>query len=281
MRSIFLRISLVLCGLAAFAVAAAPPPAQREPTVQKELLERVGDWAEYYLDRLPSFAAEETLSQRGKRVGTRQVVSDYFSLRFPSSSRDHAEFRDLISVDGKILQSSANRDAKWPRLLAAQSWKDVEALLQSPTKYEVASEQFSGLDRLVSRFAVRYQERMHYVYAQDTSDPPSPHVLIGYRQFSGVGLAEVEGKLVFATGQAWVDPDTGHIVRIEEEIRVKQTMYSTAVEFALAPELDLWLPSAITVRVFEKGRLELESTYSYSNFRVLPAGARADSALKP
>ena len=280
MRSIFLRISLALCGLAAFAISAAPLPAQREPTVSKELLERVGDWAEFYLDRSPSFAAEETLSQRGKRAGSRQIVSDYFSLRFVASSRDHAEFRDVLSVDGKEMQSAAARNAKWPRLLAAQSWKDVEALMQSPAKFELVPEQFSGLDRLASRFAVRYQERMRYFYAQDTSDPPSPHVLIGYRQNSGVGLAEVEGKLVPVSGQALVDPDTGRIVRIEEEIRVKQTMYSTSVEFALAPELDLWLPSTITVRVFEKGRLELESTYSYSNFRSLPADARAASNSK-
>jgi hypothetical protein len=280
MRAIFIRIALVLCGLAAL-VAAAPVPAQREPTVSKELLERIGDWAEFYLDRSPSFAAEEALTQRDKRSGARQIVSDYFSLRFSANSREHAEFRDVLSVDGKVIQSSSNRDAKWLRLLAAQSSQEVAALVQSPGKYELVPEQFSGLDRLPSRFAVRYQDRMRYFYAQDTSDPPSPHVLIGYRQKSGDGLAEVEGKLVPVSGQAWVDPDTGHIVRIEEEVRIKQTVYWTAVDFALAPSLDLWLPSAITVRIFDKGRLALESTYSYSNFRSLPADARAASAAKP
>lgn len=281
MRSIFLRISLALCGLAALIAMAPPSLAQREQTVSKELLERVGDWAEFYLDRSPSFAAEETLSQsqREKRGGlARVIVSDYFCLRLSSGSRDRGAFRDVLSVDGKEIQSSTKREAKWPRILAAKSWTEFATLVQGPGKYELAPEQFSGLDRLAGRLAVRYQGRMRYFYAQDTSDPPSPHVLIGYRQISGEGLAVVDGKPVAVSGQAWVDPDTGRIVRIEEEVQSKQARYWTAVEFAMAPPLDAWLPSTITVRVFEKGHLVLESVYSYSNFRSLPSDRPADSA---
>lgn len=284
MRAIFLRISLALCGLAALAVIVPPVLAQREPAVSKELLERVGDWAEFYLDRSPSFAAEETLSQtqRDKRGGAaRKIVSDYFSLRLSSSPRDRGEFRDVLSVDGKEIQSATKREAKWPRLLAAQSWKELGALVEGPGKYELAPEQFSGLDRLAGRLAVRYQGRMRYFYAQDTSDLPSRSVLIGYRQISGAGLALVDGKSVAVSGQAWVDPDTGRLVRIEEEVQSKQARYWMAVEFAAAPPLDAWLPSSITVRVFEKGHLVLESIYTYSNFRSLSSGPRAASASKP
>ncbi len=284
MRSIFLRISLALCGLAALAVIATPALAQRDQTVSKELLERVGDWAEINLDRSPSFAAEETLSQtqRDKRGGAaRTIVSDYFSLRLSSSSRDRAAFRDVLSVDGKQIQSAAARDAKWPRILAAKSWTEFATLVEGPGKYELAPEQFSGLDRLAGRLAARYQGRMRYFYAQDTSDLPSRNVLIGYRQISGEGLALVDGKPVTVSGQAWVDPDTGRLVRIEEEVASKVARYWTAVEFANVPPLDAWLPSTITVRVFEKGRLALESIYAYSNFRSLPSDPRAASASKP
>ncbi len=281
MRTLFLRISLALCVLTALAVIAPPSLAQREPTVSKELLERVGDWAEYYLDRSPSFAAEETLTQlpREKRGGAvRTIVSDYFFLRFGSGVRDRGSFRDVLSVDGKEIQSASKRDAKWPRILAAKSWTEFATLVEGPGKYELAPEQFSGLDRLAGRLAARYQGRMRYFYAQDTSDPPSPHVLIGYRQTSGDGLAVVDGKPVTVSGQAWVDPDTGRIVRIEEEVASKQARYWTSVEFALASPLDAWLPSTITVRVFEKGRIVLQSVYSYSNFRSLSVDPRAASS---
>ncbi|MCL5288043.1 MAG: hypothetical protein M1453_08645 [Acidobacteria bacterium] len=284
MRSIFLRISLVFCGLTALTVIAPPSLAQREQTVSKELLERVGDWAEYYLDRSPSYAAEETLSQsqREKRgSAARKIVSDYFFVRLSSHPRDRSEFRDVLSVDGKQIQSSAKRDAKWPKLAAAQSFQEFSALVEGPGKYELAHEQFSGLDRLAARLAVRYQDRMRYFYAQDTSDPPSPHVLIGYRQQSGEGLAIVDGKAVPVSGQAWVEPNTGRIVRIDEEVSSKQARYWTSVEFALAPSLDAWLPATITVRVFEKGHMVLESVYAYSNFRSLSSDPRAASTAKP
>ncbi len=279
-----MRILLAICALTALAVAAAPALAQREPSVSKELIERVGDWAEYYLDHSPSFAAEETLSQtqRERKGGVaRTIVSDYFSLRFSSSPRDRGEFRDVLSVDGKQIQSDAKREAKWAKLAAVQSWKDFAGLMESPDKYELAPEQFSGLDRLASRFAARYQNRMRYFYAQDTSDGPSRNVLIGYRQQSGEGLAVVDGKAVTVSGQAWVDPDSGRIVRIEEQLRSKDANYWIAVEFAMAPALDAWLPSSITVRVIEKGRIALESVYEYSNFRSLSLDSRAASAVKP
>jgi hypothetical protein len=284
MRSLFPRISLALCGLTAVIALTSPSLAQREQTVSKELLERVGDWADSYLDSTLSFAAEETLlqTQREKRGGaTRTIVSDYFCLRLASGARDRSSFRDVLSVDGKQIQSEAKREAKWPRLLAAKSWTEFATLVEGPGKYELAPEQFSGLDRLAGRLAARYQGRMRYFYAQDTSDPPSPHVLIGYRQISGDGLAVVDGKPVTVSGQAWVDPDTGRIVRIEEEVASKVARYWTAVEFASAPSLDAWLPSTITVRVSEKGHIVLESVYTYSNFRSLPSDPRAASASKP
>jgi hypothetical protein len=284
MRRIFIRITLAICGLTAIALAAAPAWAQREPAVQKELIERVGDWADSYLDHTPSFAAEETLSQkqREKRGGVaRTIVSDYFCLRFSSNPRDRSEFRDVLSVDGKQIQSEAKREAKWAKLTAAQSWKEFFALVESPDKYELAPEQFSGLDRLASRFATRYQERMRYFYAQDTSDTPSPNVLIGYRQQSGEGLAVVDGKAVQVSGQAWVNPDSGRIVRIEEQLRSKDSAYWIGVDFALAETLDAWLPSNITVRVIEKGHLALESVYEYSKFRSLSVEPPAASAAKP
>ncbi len=281
MRSLFARISLALFALAALVVTASPAFAQRDPPISKELLERVGDWAEAYLDSSPNFAAEETLSQtqREKHGGVaRRIVCDYFSLRLASSPRDRSEFRDVLSVDGKEIQSTAKREAKWPRLVGAQSSREFSALVEGPGKYALAPEQFSGLDRLAGRLAVRYQDRMRYFYAQDTSETPSRNVLIGYRQQSGEGLVVVDGKAVPVSGQAWVDPDTGRIVRIEEEVNSKVARYWIAVDFADAPPLDAWLPSAITVRVFEKGRLALESAYSYSNFRLLVPDRRADSA---
>jgi hypothetical protein len=78
-----------------------------------------------------------------------------------------------------------------------------------------------------------------------------------------------------------VDPDSGRIQRIEEQLRTKNANYWIAVDFAAASPLDAWLPASITVRVVEKGRIAMESVYEYSNFRSLPLDVRAASTAKP
>lgn len=254
---------------------AAATLAQKEPPVPKELLERVSFWAEKTLSTPLNYAAEETLRQthfggRGRSGGgQRIIISQYLNVRFGDSARDQQVFRDVVSVDGKSIQKDDALSAKWPKLEAAQSAQEINALVQDPLKYRMSPEYFSGLQRLVSRFAERNWEKMKYFFGQDTSDPPSRLVLIGYRQVEGEGLMIVDDQSVRPTGQAWIEPDDGHIVRIEEEFGVKDQRYSTAVEFVRAEEIGAWVPQTITVRFFEKGRLVLENAYSYAAFRPL------------
>ncbi|HWQ03527.1 MAG TPA: hypothetical protein VNL38_03520 [Candidatus Nitrosotenuis sp.] len=263
--------------------ASWPAAAQREHPIPKELLERVAEWADAFSARMPGYAAEETLEQtvysRGGRAGgQRRVVSDFFSVRLAES---RSEFRDAVAVDGKVIQTAAQREAKWTKLLATTSTADFAALLESPNKFRLSPEYFEGLSRLVSRFATRHHDKMKYFFGADTSDPPSRNVLIAYRQIAGDGLMLLEDKPVNPSGQAWVDPDDGHIVRIEEEVKSKDTMYYLAVEFVKPEELGAWVPQQITVRVIEKGRMALENSYSYSNFRRLERPADSATTSLP
>jgi hypothetical protein len=265
------RLWLAAVVLLAGLDAAARP--QKEHPIPKELLERVAEWADAFWARMPSYAAEETLVQtlhaRGKAGARRTIVSDYFYVRMEES---RGEFRDVLSVDGKVLLSAEKRAAKRARLAEARSTAEFAAHMDSPDKHRLSPEYFEGLARLSSRFATRNHGMMRYFFGADTSDPPSRYVLIAYRQVAGEGLMVIEDKYVLPSGQAWVDPDDGHVARIEEEVRVKDTAYSLAVEFAKPEEIGAWAPSNITVRVFEKGRLALENSYSYSNFRRLGLG---------
>jgi len=240
--------------------------------VPKELLERTADWAERFLAEYGNYAAEETLEQtrwEGKRRTEvkRQIVSDYFVVRLPETQREWQEFRDVLSVDGKEKLSDPARGAKWPKLSAAATRGEIVALVEDPLKYRLSPERFSNLGLLVSRLAERHRDKMRYFFAQDTSDMTSKHALVGYRQVAGAGLMEVEGKPVYPAGQAWVEPDDGHIVRIEEEFEHNRTRYSVAVDFAKSDELGAWVPEGVTVRIFEKGRLVQQNIYGYSNFR--------------
>lgn len=236
----------LLCG-------ASPSRAQREPPVQKELLERVGFWAERYLKDPPEFTATETRREGrpGKRgvMETREVVSRYVARR-------DAEARETVSVDGREAPAKAHENTG-----------------------NLLPERISGPLSLVSRLARETQLRMRYFFAADTADVEvsGDEVVLGYRPLEGEALAEVDGRNVWGSGQAWVHPDDGHIVRAEETFEFKGTRYSTAVDFFFEEELKAWVPRQIVVRLFEKGRMQAERVYTYSSFGPLGA-SRADTA---
>jgi len=252
--------------------------AQHEPPVPKELLERVDNWVRRFLADFRNCSAEETLEQtrwdrRGRAVAQRLIVSDYFVVRLPSG--ELAEFRDVLAVDGKTIRLPEQREQKWQRLAAARSRAEIAALFTDPGSYRLAAEHFANLALLVTRFAERHWDTVKYFFAVDTSDPPRDDTLVGYRQLTGEGLILFDGKPVFPSGQAWVDPNDGHIQRIEETFEHKRIRYWTAVELAWDDGLKAWLPREITVRVFEKGRMTEQDVYSYASFRRRHAYSQA------
>jgi len=249
-----MRASLAACVLLASGIsAAAPALAQREPPVQKELLERVGFWAEHYVKDPPEFTATETRREGrpGKRgvMEVREIVSRYVARR-------EAESRETVSIDGRDVAAGKHEE-----------------------RGPILPESISGPLSLVSRLGRDTQLRMRYFFAADTADVEiaGDEVVIGYRPLEGEPLAEVDGKKVWGQGQAWVHPDDGHIVRAEELFEFKGARYSTAVEFFFEEELKAWVPRQVTVRVFEKGRMQAERIYVYSSFAPLGT-SRADTA---
>ena len=250
MRPLAPACVLILCG----AILAGEPPAvraQREPPVPKELLERVGFWAERYLKAPPEYMAKETRQDgRPGKKGiweVRQVVMQF-------TARGAWQGREMVSVNG----GAARTDSR----------EETSGLLP---------ERVSSPLELISRLAMANQERMRYFFAPDTSDVPTDEVLIGYRPEEGGRLAEVDGKSVWGTGQAWVHPDDGHIVRIEEQFEYKNTRYTTAVDFALDDVVKAWVPRQVVARIFEKGRMHAERIYTYTEFELLTAARAADT----
>jgi hypothetical protein len=239
---------LVLCLSGIVTVLAE---AQREPSAPKELVERVGAWAEVFLMGGPEYAATETREETrgGKKAGQRITVAEY-TVRREVGGRI-AESRKLISADGH----------------------DAKASDKPP--------EVSGLHNpfvIVSQLAERNHSRMKFVFAQDTSDleAAGDYILLGYRQVDGEGLAELDGRPVYPRGQAWVDPNDGHVWRIEDEVAYKDKRFTTTVQLSQDHELKTWLPQQITIRAFTKGHMEQQVVITYSGFRALAPAERAE-----
>jgi len=224
--------------------------AQREPPVQKELRERFGEWADFYTAGLPSYSAQETVRQtefgrRGRSSAERTATYQYTLKHYADGAREFEESRERTT-----------------------SAEKGDGTAKPPDERTIGL--FSKAILLVTRFATRYHDRITYFFAPEHPDSISEFVVVGYRQTSGEGLMEVDGKAVYPSGRAWIDPNTGKVIRIEEEFgNIGKTRYSISVDFDDDDATKSWLPTRVTVRHFDKERLELQNEYIYSAFRPL------------
>ncbi len=273
-------------------VATTSAPQQREQAVPKELLERLADTAEQFVAGYQNYAAEETLVQtkfdkKGNIEAQKKIVSDFVVLRVggppqAGGAGELLELRDVISADGKEVQPLEKRNAKWAKVTSSVTRQELIALFQDPVSHSLFPDHFAHLGLLVTRFAQRNREKLKIFFAPDSSDAAANRVLIAYRQVAGEGLFSLEGKSVPTSGQAWVDPDTGAIYRMEESFNDKSARYWVGVDFTRDTKENSTMLLRVVVRIFQKGRLETQSEYSYGAFRALNAWPRAQAApLRP
>lgn len=247
----------VVCALLALCAAACAVHAQREPLVEKALRERFGEWAEGYTASLPSYTAVETIEQtKWDKRGVSQVQQRArYQYKLENGGGELTESRQPLPDNAPAAQRRGANAASDPTI-------------------------FAKLALLVTRLSTRYHDQMKYFFAPDTSEGGSDAVIIGYKQTGGIGLMEVEGHAVYPNGKAWINPDDGSVIRIEEDFEYKTTRYSLAVDFARDPRLRAAVPVQITVRLFEKGRLELQNRFSYESFEAAKPASQANETPK-
>ncbi len=262
----------------------AATAAQRDQSVPKELLERLSDACDRFVAGYQNYAAKETLLQtkfdkKGNIDSQKKIVSDFAVLRLGGEVRGELlELRDVDSVDGKEIQTVEKRNAKWSKVAAGASRQELTNAFQDIFPHRLFPERFSGLGLLVTRFAERNRDKMKFSFPPDTSDVSVASVQVAYKQMSGEGLLPVDDKPLPPSGQAWVDPDSGNIWRIEEQVDDKNTRYWIGVDFTRDPKETMTFVSHVVVRIFQKGRLEMQSEYSYDSFRALNFATQARTA---
>ena len=231
--------------------------AQREPTVQKDLRERFGEWAERFPAEMANYTALETIEQvRWDRRGqqTTPIVAMFrYTWRRAGEKQELVESRSVV------------KESDLPSGVSASSL--VSAARAGSAFGNHPHDLFEKLPLMVTRMALRNHERIRYFFVPDEAESTGDNVVIGYRQIGGTGLMVVERKDVFPSGRAWIDPDDGRLVRIEEEFSDRDTRYTVAIDNAVGEKG--WLPERITVRLFEKGRLIAQNVHTYTDIRKL------------
>ncbi|MGA2271124.1 MAG: hypothetical protein ABSH44_21865 [Bryobacteraceae bacterium] len=271
----------------------------QQPT-QAEILERVAEEAEVLEQNAPKALTQETLEQRalirpprfrpraGKaatetpkpRLVVREIISEYsVGTLKETDSRDLVEFRQVISVDGRRVQSAEH--ARHALSLGIQSADDRirKRMLEDFARHglvDVATDY--GL--ILLAFTKRGLENMQLKPAGESRVGAEDALALRWRQTSTAGgeleffgnvavRRALQGMLYVRKSdglplrvQAWAEhPDAARVIRDE-----------ATVDYRLSAHGFL-MPASVVHRHLVDGQLKTENLYRYEPFKLFSADA--------
>ena len=282
--------------LSMFLATQAPAP----PLTLPEILARVAEEADVLEQNAPKALTQETLEQRtmilpprsllrvGKaatvapkpRLVVREIVSEYsVGTLKESNSPDLVEFRQVVSVDGRRVQSAEH--ARHALSLGIQSHDDRvrKRMLEDFAKHglvDVATDY--GL--ILLAFTKRGLENMQVKPAGAARVGAEDALVFSWQQTSTTG-----GELEFfgnqsvrrpLQGMLYVRKSDGLPLRVQawaEHPDAKRTIRDeAAVEYALSTHGFL-MPASVVHRHLVDGELKTENLYRYEPFKLFSADA--------
>jgi len=283
----------VLLGAVLFPATAQPP--------LPEILSRVAEEAETFQQNAPKTLTQETLVQRasmppsrfrprvGKaatvvpkaRVQTREIVSEYSlgTLR-DSESSNLIEFRQVVSVDGRPLQSA--EAARHALSLGVHSSDDRlrKRMLEDFARHglvDIATDYAT----IILAFTRRGQAEMRIAPAGEDRIGPDEALLLNWQQTSSAeGALEFHGRQVARRalqGTLWVRRSDGLPLRVsawlEHPDPAKHIICDEAtIDYVLSTHGFL-TPVSVLHRHYVDKQLVTENLYRYEPFKMFAADA--------
>jgi hypothetical protein len=231
-----------------------------------ELLHRVGNWVQMFVEQFANVVAEEEYVPAIRRLGSR-LRSDYLLVRQPGSVGNWRTFRDVVAVDGNSLQDQPERLSK---------------LFMQP--FDSAIEQANAIATHSARYISPYADPLiGIVVLQHRYQPRFRHVVGELDRGIGPGVRRItfeetarpaifrDGKSDLPThGTVWVLEATGRIVRTEVHIGVVGRLSRTTVlttSFKKDDALQIDVPATMVEGQTEGSNASLKGTAYYTRFR--------------
>jgi len=279
----------------------APGPQESSPPDLSNLLSRVAEEASVFQQNMPKALTQERLEQRALlppsrfrpragqsalappkiRMQVREIVSEYsVGTLKESESHDLLEFREVISVDGRTVQSVEGARHALSLGIQAQDDRLRKRMLEDFAHHglvDVATDY--GL--ILLAFTRRGQENMTIAAAGETLVGADPALELSWRQNS-----DAAGELAFHGRQAsrralqgllWVRKSDGLPLRIqawaEYADRNQHTIRDQATVDYTQSSHGFLTPASVLHQHLMDNRLITENLYRYDPFKLFSADA--------
>ena len=289
--------------LAPLALAGQPSPSAAtasQPAMEAAgpLLARVAEEADAMAQNITKTVTIETLEQRGirppgrfrlragpanppaLRSTIREIVSEYsVGTLKETGSGDLHEFRQVISVDGRPVQTEASARRALSLGMQSQSDRIRKRMLEQFAKYglvDIATDY--GL--ILLEFTRRGWENLQFGPAAEGRMGTDTALVLGWKQRSTAGgELEFHGRRAVREslqGRLWMRKPDGLPLRVEAWADLQDAGHTVrdqaSVEYVMSPHGFL-TPASVLHRHSVDGQLMTENLYRYQPFRMFSVEA--------
>ncbi len=272
------------------AIYSGPPPAAQQPKRSglpglpelNDVLDRLGAYLVEYEQRLSLLVAEERYEQqlviRGRQSEKRVLTSDYVMLRVPGGAA-WTGFRDTFEVDGRLVREEEGR---LERLLVDGSddaYEQANRVAEENARYNLGNDVIHRtinlpmltLDLLHPRHRSRFTFRK-----RGTEIVEGQHSWkLDFTEHTHPSLIKTPaGPDQITRGSAWIDPDTGRVLRTYLNVVISPTSQAKiSVDYRADQTLGLLVPFRMQ-ESYKQSLSRITTTATYTNFRRFQTSAR-------
>ena len=228
------RCISVLVALGVASASAQAPPAD-------ELMQRVGDYVEGFVDAFSNVVAEERYEPDSAKHGRPRLRSDYSLVRSPSNDRNFMTFRDVVEVNGKPLRNQQERLTKLFLQPSESAIEQATAIAAHSQKYIPPTS-----DPLLALVFLQREYHSRFRYTLGERDPgqgpDARRIAFLETQFPTI-LGTINGSDLPTRGTAWVSETDGHVFSTELQLGSLQTPLTLVTVFGFDKTLRIDVPT--------------------------------------
>ncbi len=256
--------SLMVLSVALQAQAPGPPSIAA-------LLDQAGDYITAYESKFSAVVSEEhyrqTLDRRVSSTVRRELKSDVLVVN--SGVGGWMGFRDVYEVDGRVVRDHDQRLTKLFVNPASDTMTHARQIADEGSRYNLGS-----ISRNINT------PTMALTYLRRENQARSTFELSGTSKIEGVQTIALKFREVNrptivrsgeedspASGQFWIDPSTGRVVRSQLKLTPAKLSATITVTYGATPKLDLWVPLSMSESYRAVSGENIEGSATYSNFR--------------
>jgi hypothetical protein len=270
-----------------FMLATALVRAQAEPTLEV-VLGRMHAYLKDYAKQLPAMIATERYQQRfgsGMKKSQRLLMSDYGLIQVRGDS-EWLGFREVLSVDGKPVTDSAARLAELLSKPSVQALQQARLIAEESARYNIGP-----VVRTINDPAIvlelldgRHSPRMRFSHNGENTINGVRTWVLRYQELGNPTIIRTRDRRdVPARGRAWVEPETGRIMRADASVEPGLGVTGTIdVTFEFDERMGFAVPSRMSERYTNRNLVAVSSgEATYSNFRRFTVDTEENIQVKP